>query len=134
MKTKTQIPFETDSFDKIYLESVLGILEGTGLENLLKEIKRELRNNGILVINETIWLGYTSLDEIHYINEFCKHSFGIIQSTSKYPYLRNWIDMLTNLNFISESVTNLNEVEDDIKSEFRFLYVSLSSTLTGRVK
>ena len=136
METKNQIPFKTNSFDKIYLESVLGIQEGMDLVDLLKEIKRVLRNDGILVMNETIWLDSTGLNDIHHINEFCKSSFGIIQSTSKYPYLKNWMDMLTDLNFTCESITKLNEVRDDIKSEFKFPYVLLSSTFTtmGKIK
>jgi hypothetical protein len=87
-------------------------------------------------MNETIWLDSTGLDDIHHINEFCKSSFGIIQSTSKYPYLKNWMDMLTDLNFKCESITRLNEVRDDIGSEFKFPYVLLSFTFTtmGKIK
>jgi len=136
MKHKTQIPFESNTFDKIYLESVLGIQEGDDLKNILKEIRRVLRPNGSMVINETIWLDSTPPEEIIRINDLCKSSFGIVQCTSHYPYLKDWIDLLTSLDFKSESVIKLDEVKNDIKSEFRFPYrlLSLAFTASGKIK
>jgi len=136
MKQKEQIPFEANSFDKIYLESVLGIQEGNDLEVLLKEIRRVLRPNGILLMNETIWLDSTSLDEIDHINDFCKRSFGIILSSSEYPYLQSWLDLLKKLNFKCESVIKLDEIKNTLNSEFKFPYKLLSLTFTaiGKIK
>ena len=136
MEHKTHIPFGTSSFDKIFLESVLGIQEGNDLQTLLKEIQRVLRPNGLLVMNETIWLDSTSLDEILSINELCKRDFGIIQSSSHYSHLKDWIDMLTNQNFECESVIKLDEIKDDIKSDFRFPYqlLSLAFTTIGKIR
>ncbi|MGB5529863.1 MAG: class I SAM-dependent methyltransferase [Ignavibacteriaceae bacterium] len=136
MEQKDRIPFPTNSFDKIFLESVLGIQEDDDLQVLLGEIGRVLKPNGILVMNETIWLNSTNMNEILYINDFCKRSFGIIQSSSDYPYLRNWIDLLARLNFECESVIKLDEVKEVFKSEFRFPYRLLSLTFTalGKIK
>ena len=131
MNHRTQLPFSTDSFDKIFLESVLAIQEDDDLEVLLKEIQRVLRPNGILIMNETIWLDSTNLDEILHINELCKRFFGIIQSTSHYPFLKDWKELLANLNFECESITKLDDVEDDLKSEFRFPYQMLSFAFTS---
>lgn len=126
MNNKNQIPFRTNSFDKIFLESVLAIQEDNDLEILLKEIQRVLKPDGILIMNETVWLDSTNLDEILRINEECKRNFGIIQSSSGYPYLKDWKEMITNLNFKCESIIKLDDVEDDLKSEFRFPYQMLS--------
>ena len=136
MKHKDQIPFGTNSFDKIFLESVLAIQEDNDLEVLLKEIQRVLRPNGILLMNETIWLDSTNLDEILHINELCKRSFGIIQSSSHYPYLKDWKEMLANLKFECESITKLDLVDDDLNSEFRFPYrmLSFAFTATGKIR
>ena len=131
MNHKDQLPFRTNSFDKIFLESVLAIQEDNYFEILLKEIRRVLRPNGILIMNETIWLDSTNLDEIIRINEECKRNFGIIQSSSSYPYLKDWKEMLANLNFKCEFIIKLDDVEDDLKSEFRFPYQMLSFTFTA---
>ncbi len=136
MKDKKQIPFETNSLDKIFLESVLGIQEGNDLKDLLMEINRVLRPNGFLVMNETIWLETTSSEKINHINDFCKHNFGIIQSNAHYPYLKDWIDLLVSVNFQCESVIKLDEIKFDIKSEFRKPYklLSLAFTAAGKIK
>lgn len=136
MKDKKQIPFETNSFDKIYLESVLGIQEGNDLKDYLLEINRTLKPNGILVMNETIWLETTTSEKINHINDFCKLNFGIIQSNSHYPYLKDWIDLLASINFKCESIIRLDEISFDIKSEFRFPYklLSLAFTAAGKIK
>jgi ubiquinone/menaquinone biosynthesis C-methylase UbiE len=136
IEQKGKIPFQTNSFDKVFLESVLGIQESDDLVTLLSEICRVLRPNGILVMNETVWLNSTTMDEILYINEFCKRSFGIILSNSEYPYLQNWIDLLSKLNFKCENVIKLDENKDTIKSEFKFPYrlLSLAFTAIGKIK
>jgi SAM-dependent methyltransferase len=128
---KNKIPFETNFFDKIFLESVLAIQEGDDLEILLSEIKRVLKPDGILLMNETIWLDSTPLDEIHRVNELCKDAFGIIQSNSDYPYLKNWKDLLTKLNFECENIIKLDEVRDNPKTDFRNPYRLLSFLFTS---
>ena len=136
MQKKEKIPFSTNSFDKIFLESVLGIQESNELEHLLGEIGRVLKPKGILVMNETIWLNSTKMEEILPINEFCKRSFGIIQSSSDYPYILNWIDLLVRMKFKCESVIKLDDIKNDPKADFRFPYNMLSITFTaiGKVK
>jgi len=136
MNHKDQIPFRANSFDKIFLESVLAIQEDNDSKDLLLEIQRVLRPNGILIMNETIWLDSTNLHEIHQINELCKRSFGIIQSNSRYPYLKDWKEILADLNFECESVIKLDDVKDDFKSEFRFPYqmLSIAFTAIGKIR
>jgi ubiquinone/menaquinone biosynthesis C-methylase UbiE len=131
IEQKNRIPFETNYFDKIFMESVLAIQEGDDLEIFLSEIQRVLKPNGILLMNETIWLDSTPLDEIHRINELCKNAFGIIQSNSNYPYLKNWKNLLTKLNFECEKIIKLDEVKDNPKTDFRNPYRLLSFLFTG---
>ena len=136
MQNRTKIPFESNSFDKIYLESVLGIQEGDDLKDLLMEIRRVLRANGTLLMNETIWLDSTPPEKILHINEFCKRSFGIVQCTSHYPYLKDWKVLLASMNFNCESIIVLDDVKNDLKSEFKFPYGLLSFlyTASGKIK
>jgi ubiquinone/menaquinone biosynthesis C-methylase UbiE len=93
------IPFPNNTFDKIYLESVLGIQERNDLKSMLKEIKRVLKPHGRLVMNETIWLESTSLSRINSINQNCKSEFEIIQANSKYPYLSDWKLLIQEIGF-----------------------------------
>ena len=136
MPEKGKIPFSTDSFDKIFLESVLGIQTGDELRHLLSEIGRVLKPKGILVMNETIWLNSTNMDEILNVNDFCKRSFGVIQCNSEYPYVQSWIDLLTRLNFKYDSIIKLDEVKNSVRSGFRFPYRLLSQAYSaiGKIK
>jgi ubiquinone/menaquinone biosynthesis C-methylase UbiE len=131
IKDKNQITFDTNFFDKIFIESVLGIQEDDDIKNFLMEMRRVLKPNGLLIINETIWLDSTTPEEITRINDFCKQYFGIIQSSSNYPHLKDWINLFTNLNFKCESIIKLDELKDKIKYDFRFPYNLLSFAFTG---
>lgn len=106
-----KLPYETDSMDRVYIESVLAIQEGIQLEILLKEIKRVLKPKGQLLLNETIWLNSTSKKDINHINTSCKRQFGIIQANDLYPYLRDWEQLLSSLKFNILSIHPLDEIE-----------------------
>jgi SAM-dependent methyltransferase len=136
MEPKNKISFPANSFDKIFLESVLGIQEGDDFVNLLNEIRRVLKPDGVLVMNETIWLNTTNMDEILNVNDFCKRSFGVIQCNSEYPYVQSWIDLLTRLNFKYDSIIKLDEVKNSVRSGFRFPYRLLSQAYSaiGKIK
>ena len=90
----------TDSyFDKIYVESVLGIQDDETLRSILLEFHRILKPKGQLVLNETLWLDSTNRETIIQFNEFAKKSFGIIQANGGYPYLNDWISLLASSHF-----------------------------------
>lgn len=116
------IPFPNNTFDKIYLESVLGIQERNDLKSMLKEIKRVLKPHGRLVMNETIWLESTSLSRINSINQYCKSEFGIIQANSEYPYLADWKLLIQEIGFLIEIIESL----DQLKIKYTFKKVILS--------
>lgn len=136
MKQKNTLPFESHFFDKIYAESVLSIQENNDLEEMLKEIKRVLKPNGILVINETIWLDSIGIAEIKKLNLFCKQNFGIIQNNESYPHLADWLNLFELLGFKCESVDRLADKKDDFRIKFRFPYSFLSFLFTfqGKIK
>ena len=48
-------PFENNSFDKIYAESVLGFQDKQGMEFMFCEVKRLLKRDGIFVLNDALW-------------------------------------------------------------------------------
>jgi len=89
-----KLPYADNSFDRIYVESVIAILEKEQIDTMIKEISRVLKPEGLLYANETIWLPETSDSEIERINSFCKKHFGIIQSNGIYKYPQHWKSLL----------------------------------------
>lgn len=136
MTEKNKLPFENNTFDKIYVESVLAIQEGNDLQFMVKEIGRVLKPNGTLVINETIWLDKTPLAEIKRINAFGKQAFGIIQSSEVVPYLADWQKLFEQENLICISTHKFTEMQGNFDKHFHFPYSFLSFIFTaiGKVK
>ncbi len=97
------LPFEDNSFDRIYVESMLAIQQGKALPRILAEIKRILKPQGTICFNETIWAPEISLEELKSINAICLSQFGIIQANEVYPYLKDWQQLLKQLDFEIET-------------------------------
>lgn len=136
MEQPLHIPFNNQVFDKVYLESVLAIQEGDRLKHLLREIHRVLKPEGILVMNETIWLDTTPLDRISEVNTATKAAFGIIQSNASYPYPRDWEQLFRELGFTVFAVQPLDAIVVPAVSTFQFPYSLLSFVFTalGKLK
>jgi len=103
-----KIPFEDRLFDRVYVESVLGIQVGEELPAALKEIFRVLKPGGRLVFNETLWLESTTPEEFHRINRSCMEHFGIIQANAMYPYRADWERLLTEIGFQVRSMESVD--------------------------
>lgn len=110
-KANTALPFEDAAFDRIYIESVLAIQQDDALPIMLREIKRILKPNGILCLNETIWLPQTPLEKLKAINEICLTEFGIIQANDQFPYIKDWLQMFAEIGFDVVSVEAIDEIE-----------------------
>lgn len=107
---------ESNYFDKIYIESVLGIQNGATLEKLIRVFRRILKPSGKLIFNETIWLNSTDINTINQFNQFTVTNFGIIQANAEYPYLNNWRILLASNGFIVKNVLNVDKL-NRIKKE-----------------
>lgn len=115
----SKLSYADNSFDKIYMESVLAIQEHPS--ESIKEIYRVLKPGGSLLINETMWRPTTPIVEIKKINNFCREHFGIIQSSDEYPYLENWLDLFSgnglklhfkiDLDNVTRNVSYQNKIE-----------------------
>ena len=55
IKPGEKYPFENNSFDKIYAESVIGFQDRPGMEFIFSEIRRVLKPNGIFILNDALW-------------------------------------------------------------------------------
>ncbi len=102
LENKNLFPDPDNTYDRIYAESIIAIQEGGDFRNLLLEIKRVLKPNGVLLFNETIWIESTNRDKAQAINEKCKKSFGIIQSNHEFLHLSDWKSLLLEIGFINE--------------------------------
>lgn len=106
--SKTELPFENNFFDKIYIESVLAIQEDDDLQTLIQELFRVLKSKGKLVLNEGIWNQDFPLENIKRMNTFCKSNFGIIQANEKHPYIDNWLMLFEKTDFKVSKIINLS--------------------------
>ena len=134
LKSKNQIPIADNTFDKIYAESIIAIQEGQDIRDLLIELKRVLKPNGMLIFNETIWLDSTDFDTAKSINEHCKQSFGIIQSNQEYLHLKDWKKLLKHIGFSDVQAFRMSEVPP-LKQKINGQNMrSLLFSLYGRIK
>lgn len=135
LESSDGLPFEKAFFDKIYCESVLGILEGDELRKMLFELRRSLKPDGMLLFNETIWNDETTKSLIDEINSFAKQQFGIIQSSAALPYLQDWKQLLSDTGFQVERVYEEQQFENG--NAISLNWQSLKSralTLWGKIK
>jgi ubiquinone/menaquinone biosynthesis C-methylase UbiE len=137
IEEKTHIPFPSNFFDKIYIESVLAIQKGSSLEKMIQELKRILKPKGILCINELLWNTKVPMVKIQTTNKFVLENFGIIQANGKHPYIKDWEDLFQKNNFILNKSINLNECHhfDSIKNNINSnLLLSQIYSLWGQLK
>ncbi len=102
-------PFQSGSFDRVYAESVFGILPILEIESILGEILRILKPGGRLIINETIWLENVYAKEIAAINGYCLEQYGIVQAQSDLPYVNHWLDFFRDKGFIPQGTHRIEE-------------------------
>jgi len=130
------IPFESNFFDKIYVESVLAIQEDEQLHKMIAELNRVLKPNGILCINELVWMSETKQQDVDFINDFTKEKFGIILANGKYKSIENWISLLERYSFTVDKVHNidtLSEIGNKFPKTFSEFLSNLFS-LKGKIK
>ena len=94
LNKKNPLPFSPLSFDIIYLESVLGILTLEHIQALLIEITRLLKPDGLLGLNDTLWLPWVPMNERQRINQSCIKAWGIPQSNEYLIHQKDWKKVL----------------------------------------
>lgn len=120
---KNQFPTADNSFDKVYVESILAIQEGEDFNDLFVEIQRVLRPGGMLIFNETIWLDETNLTQVKQINRRSKEAFGIIQSSHDFPYMKDWKNFLSGIGMecqLELPVSKISKNQKEKKSKVFF--------------
>jgi len=106
-----QINFSDNSFDVVFAESVLGVLEHDTLIKMILETKRVLKPNGIFLTNDAIWGPLTSLDTIKSINNRAMKDFGLVQSSEKLIGKDDWETFFKSFGFKSCKVFEINSLK-----------------------
>lgn len=87
------LPFPDNSFDAVFSESVLAIVNEAVLPQLIKEIARVLVPEGKFISNDAIWKDSSRAIDIERINSACLMDFGMVQSVSVPAYKSEWIKL-----------------------------------------
>ncbi|QMW06569.1 class I SAM-dependent methyltransferase [Spirosoma foliorum] len=124
--------FADNSFDKVYVESVLGIQNGPTLCELIAQFSRLLKPAGKLIFNETIWLMSTDMIEATAFNISAIEQFGLPQASTDYPYLNDWKALLekhhfTVLKIEKVDVLNRIQVKEKINEKLSHLFTTLGN-------
>jgi SAM-dependent methyltransferase len=135
LEVKNKIPVKENTFDKVYIESIIAIQEGKDFKNLLLEVRRVLKPNGIFIFNETVWLDSIDVKEAKRINERCKESFGIIQANHNYPTVNDWKKLLTEIGLDCEIELPVSSIKLEGERKFSFpLFRSRLYSKIGKIK
>tara|TARA_R110002049_G_scaffold252877_8_gene428204 strand:- start:2269 stop:3093 length:825 start_codon:yes stop_codon:yes gene_type:complete len=134
IENKNHFPVPDNTFDRVYAESIIAIQEDIDFLNLLCEIKRVLKPNGVLLFNETIWMDTTNRSKAQKINSECKKSFGIIQANHDYLHIADWKNLLTKIGFRPELELRVDSIIPKKEKVSITTFYSKIFTLIGKIK
>jgi ubiquinone/menaquinone biosynthesis C-methylase UbiE len=107
-------PFEDNSYDKIYAESVLGFQNETNLMKLLNESYRVLKRNGLFTANDAIWKKDVSPEDIERINRSCIEDFGLSQASEQTWKVNDWLKIFKEAEF---EILSFDLISDVLESQ-----------------
>jgi SAM-dependent methyltransferase len=87
------LPLEDESFDAVYAESVIALLDPVPV---IREVARVLRTGGKVALNERIWRAGVSQAQIDRVNALSRQSFGIPAATPTPLDCEGWIAVIGN--------------------------------------
>ncbi len=106
-----KLGFEDHTFDVVFAESVLGILDQKDLLNAIREVKRILRPGGFFISNDAIWKSTVSKEVAELVNKRAMQDFGLIQSASYLIGKAEWQRLFGLEGFTSCKAIDINEVK-----------------------
>lgn len=108
-----KLPFENNSFDKIYTESVLGFQQKQVLEFITVELYRVLKPDGIFVVNEALWRENVTDETVKEIYDETEKDFGLSQASSDNINLKSFLTVCEEAGFKLVKQINLNELDSE---------------------
>ncbi len=139
-------PFEYNSFDKIYAESVIGFQDKPSMEFIFSEIKRILKPHGIFVLNDSLWKPGVPDSIVDKITRQSHKDFGLAHASPYNIDLEGLINIARNsglketetLNLDSALNTPYGTIKESkvmkIKSVNKFSLVNTANSLRYNLK
>jgi len=135
LHTSNKETIKKNSIDIVYVESVLAILQGSILHDTINYLNSILKKNGILVINESIWLKSITTKQIESINKRCKDNFGDIQCNIYFNSIHPTIKIFESFDFKNLSYERLRNNNLSLPVTITFKEkISKLFTLLGKLK
>jgi ubiquinone/menaquinone biosynthesis C-methylase UbiE len=97
--TNGTLPFATNAFGAIVIESVLAIQSNEVLRRLVGEVHRVIQPHGRVLVNETVWLPTTPRETAAEINRRAASSLGLIQAILDPFDAKAWVKMFSYAGF-----------------------------------
>jgi len=111
------LPFEKGTFDKIYLESVIGF-QGIGtFKVMLAEIHRLLKKGGLYIACEALWKENVPEETVKKIYESSEKDFGLAQASVSNITLSKFIALANETGFVKTEVLSLDNLKNIEQAE-----------------
>ncbi|HMM41410.1 MAG TPA: methyltransferase domain-containing protein [Thermomicrobiales bacterium] len=104
---RATLPFQSDSFDAAYAESVVALLDP---DFAISELARVLRPGGRLVLNERIWKPGTSAASVRSVNVRSLRALGIPAAAEEPRDVSSWLCALSRRGFDHLQVTPVDDL------------------------
>lgn len=107
-----KLPFDNDSFDKVYAESVLGFQLTRDLRNIFQDIYRVLRNKGIFIIDDAFWRDGIDDTKAAEISRKLIKDFGMSFASPDNISLKKLIMIAEDIGFKVDEVINIDSINE----------------------
>ncbi|HLF11723.1 MAG TPA: class I SAM-dependent methyltransferase [Gammaproteobacteria bacterium] len=93
------LPFFDQSFDRVYTESVLGMLAEADVRGMLAETFRVLKPGGLFLANEAIWKPHVDQSMVNAVNRQGERDFGLRHASEQAWSVDRWLDEIRGAGF-----------------------------------
>lgn len=105
------LSFKSNSFDKIYMESVVGFQEINAFKQILSETHRLLKHEGLYIASEALWKDNVSDDVVKEICESSERDFGLAHASASNITLSKFLSLANENGFKELEVLPLDTIQ-----------------------
>lgn len=144
IKPGEKYPFNNNSFNKIYAESVLGFQDKAGMEFIFSEVKRLLKPNGNFIINDALWKQGVPDNIVNKITAQAYKDFGLAHASPSNIDLDGMISIadicglrkieIVNLDLVAGNGTLSEFKNKSAQSENKFSITNFTNSLKFKFK
>jgi ubiquinone/menaquinone biosynthesis C-methylase UbiE len=100
--------FDSESFDRVYVESVIGFQDLQNLRLILAEAYRVLKSGGIFAATESLWKENVTDEEVKNIYRSSEKDFGLSQASSENININTMMSVCKQAGFEELKIINLD--------------------------